>query len=145
MSLKKVHRHSWVSLIVCWLIWLIIAYDRELIFRAAIMICEEFSLTPTEWGYTIAVITVSLALLSIPVSAYCDFKAPGWKRAIFQWPLIIGFTFLSLLSGIMSFSNTFYKFVILRILVSMGCGAAEPIGVSNTAAVEAATASLFVS
>ncbi|MFW2047238.1 MFS transporter [Acinetobacter variabilis] len=133
MSLKKVHRHSWVSLVVCWLIWLVIAYDRELIFRAANMICEEFSLTPTEWGYTIAAITVSLALLSIPVSAYCDLKAPGWKRAIFQWPLIVGFTFLSLLSGIMSFSNTFYKFVLLRILVSIGCGVAEPIGVSNTA------------
>lgn len=133
MSLKKVHRHSWVSLVICWLIWLVIAYDRELIFRAANMICEEFSLTPTEWGYTIAAITVSLALLSIPVSAYCDLKAPGWKRAMFQWPLIVGFTFLSLLSGIMSFSNTFYKFVILRILVSIGCGVAEPIGVSNTA------------
>ncbi|MEB3752760.1 MFS transporter [Acinetobacter sp. MD2(2019)] len=133
MSLKKVHRHSWISLLVCWVIWVIIAYDRELIFRAANMICEEFSLSPTQWGYTIACITLSLALLSIPVSAFSDQHTAGWKRAIFQWPLIIGFALISLLSGITSMSNTFYKFVSLRILASIGCGVAEPIGVSNTA------------
>lgn len=133
MSLRKVHRHSWVSLVVCWIIWVVIAYDRELIFRAANMICEEFSLTPTQWGYTIAVITLALAVLGIPISALSDKHASGWKRALFQWPLIIGFTFISLLSGITSLSNTFTKFVSLRILVSLGCGVAEPIGVSNTA------------
>ncbi|OTG89031.1 MFS transporter [Acinetobacter sp. ANC 3813] len=133
MSLKKVHRHSWVSLAVCWVIWVVIAYDRELIFRAANMICEEFTLTPTQWGYTIAVITLALALLGIPISALSDKKYSGWKRAVFQWPLIVGFTFISLLSGITSISSSFYKFASLRILVSLGCGVAEPVGVSNTA------------
>lgn len=133
MSLRKVHRHSWVSLVVCWIIWVVIAYDRELIFRAANSICKEFSLTPTEWGYSVAAITLALAVLSIPVSAMSDKHAPGWKRALFQWPLIVGFTFISLLSGISSISSTFYRFLILRIMVSLGCGAAEPIGVSNTA------------
>ena len=133
MSLKKIHRHSWVSLVVCWVIWVVIAYDRELIFRAANMICEEFTLSPTEWGYTIAAITLALALLGIPINAFSDKHASGWKRAIFQWPLVIGFTFISLLSGITSLSNTFYKFASLRILVSLGCGVAEPVGVSNTA------------
>ncbi len=133
MSLKKIHRHSWVSLAVCWVIWVVIAYDRELIFRAANSICEEFTLTPTQWGYTIACITLALALLGIPINALSDKYASGWKRAIFQWPLIVGFTLISLLSGISSLSNTFYKFASLRILVSLGCGVAEPVGVSNTA------------
>ena len=44
-----------------------------------------------------------------------------------------GFTFISLLSGITSLSSSFYKFVTLRIMVSLGCGVAEPVGVSNTA------------
>lgn len=133
MSLKKIHRHSWVSLAVCWVIWVVIAYDRELIFRAANSICEEFTLNPTQWGYTIACITLALALLGIPINALSDKYASGWKRAIFQWPLIVGFTLISLLSGITSLSNTFYKFASLRILVSLGCGVAEPVGVSNTA------------
>ncbi|MDH2507300.1 MFS transporter [Acinetobacter baumannii] len=133
MSLKKVHRHSWVSLVICWIIWVVVAYDRELIFRAANMICNEFNLSPTQWGYTIAAITLSLAVLSIPVAALSDKHASGWKRGIFQWPLVIGFTFISLLSGITSLSSSFYKFVTLRIMVSLGCGVAEPVGVSNTA------------
>ena len=76
---------------------------------------------------------LSLAVLSIPVAALSDKHASGWKRGIFQWPLVIGFTFISLLSGITSLSSSFYKFVTLRIMVSLGCGVAEPVGVSNTA------------
>ncbi|MDB0196808.1 MFS transporter, partial [Acinetobacter baumannii] len=44
------------------------------------MICNEFNLSPTQWGYTIAAITLSLAVLSIPVAALSDKHASGWKR-----------------------------------------------------------------
>ena len=113
---------------ICWIIWVVVAYDRELIFRAANMICNEFNLSPTQWGYTIAAITLSLAVLSIPVAALSDKHASGWKRGIFQWPLVIGFTFISLLSGITSLSSSFYKFVTLRIMVSLVVGWQSQLG-----------------
>ncbi|PLO61993.1 MFS transporter, partial [Klebsiella michiganensis] len=30
---RLIHRFSWVSLLVCWLIWVLNAYDREMILR----------------------------------------------------------------------------------------------------------------
>ncbi len=55
-----------VSLLVCWLIWVLNAYDREMILRLGPVISKEFSLSPEQWGNIVALIMVALAVLDIP-------------------------------------------------------------------------------
>src|SRR5690625_4371344 len=132
-SMKQVHRYSWVSLIVCWLIWVLNAYDREIVLRLGPSISETFDLSPDAWGVIAAFIMLALAVLPIPGSAMSDKYGGGHKRAKFQVPLIIGVTGLSFLSGFKLLSHNLISFIALRVGVNLGSGWAEPVGVSNTA------------
>ncbi|MGB3484928.1 MAG: MFS transporter [Mycobacterium sp.] len=132
-SLRKTHKYSWISLAVCWLIWVLNAYDREIILRLGPTISEAFDLTPDQWGAIVSLIMVSLAILAIPGSSLSDRYGGGWKRARFQVPLVIGYTALSLVSGIKAVSSNLIAFIALRIGVNLGAGWGEPVGISNTA------------
>lgn len=44
-SLRSIHRHSWVSLLVCWMIWILNAYDREIVLRLGPTISKHFDLS----------------------------------------------------------------------------------------------------
>lgn len=102
---RLIHRFSWVSLLVCWLIWVLNAYDREMILRLGPVISKEFSLSPEQWGNIVALIMVALAVLDIPGSIWSDRYGSGWKRARFQVPLVLGYTALSFISGIKAISH----------------------------------------
>ncbi|MCS5807440.1 hypothetical protein LNO89_01955 [Klebsiella pneumoniae subsp. pneumoniae] len=78
---RLIHRFSWVSLLVCWLIWVLNAYDREMILRLGPVISKEFSLSPEQWGNIVALIMVALAVLDIPGSIWSDRYGSGWKRS----------------------------------------------------------------
>jgi MFS family permease len=132
-SLRKTHKYSWISLAVCWLIWVLNAYDREIILRLGPTISEAFDLTPDQWGGIVSLIMVSLAVLAIPGSTASDRYGGGWKRARFQVPLVIGYTAVSFISGFKFVSSHFIAFVALRVGVNLGAGWGEPVGVSNTA------------
>ena len=129
---RLIHRFSWVSLLVCWLIWVLNAYDREMILRLGPVISKEFSLSPEQWGNIVALIMVALAVLDIPGSIWSDRYGSGWKRARFQVPLVLGYTALSFISGIKAISHGLTAFVLLRVGVNLGAGWGEPVGVSNT-------------
>ena len=131
--LRAIHRYSWVSLLVCWLIWILNAYDREIVLRIGPTISKFFSLSPAEWGSIVSIIMLALAVLDIPGSIWSDRYGAGWKRARFQVPLVLGYTALSFLSGIKIVSRTLTRFVLLRAGVNLGAGWGEPVGVSNTA------------
>jgi MFS family permease len=131
--LRAIHRYSWVSLLVCWLIWILNAYDREIILRLGPTISKYFSLSPAQWGSIVSVIMLALAVLDIPGSIWSDRYGAGWKRAHFQVPLVLGYTALSFLSGIRVLSGNLTRFVLLRAGVNLGAGWGEPVGVSNTA------------
>lgn len=132
LSLKSIHKYSWVSLLVCWLIWILNAYDREIILRLGPTISETFNLSPEAWGAIASLIMLVLAVMAIPGSAMSDKYGGGWKRARFQLPLVIGYTALSFLSGFKFISHNIVAFVALRIGVNLGAGWGEPVGVSNT-------------
>lgn len=132
-NIFSVSRHSWVSLFVCWLIWIVMAYDKEVFFRLGPIISKEFNLSPQGWGGLVAFVTLSLALFGLPGSVLSDKYGSGWKRAAFQLPLVLGYTFISLLSGIKFLTSKFIYFVAFRFFVSVGEGWSEPVGVSNTA------------
>lgn len=132
LSIKSIHKYSWVSLLVCWLIWVLNAYDREIILRLGPTISETFDLTPEAWGAIASLIMLVLAVMAIPGSAMSDKHGGGWKRARFQIPLVIGYTALSFLSGFKFISHNIVAFVALRIGVNLGAGWGEPVGVSNT-------------
>ena len=132
-SLRKTHKYSWVSLAVCWLIWVLNAYDREIILRLGPTISEAFDLSPDQWGLIVSLIMVSLAVLAIPGSTLSDKYGGGWKRARFQVPLVIGYTALSLASGFKAVSSNLIAFIALRVGVNLGAGWGEPVGISNTA------------
>lgn len=133
LSLKSIHKYSWVSLLVCWLIWILNAYDRKIILRLGPTISETFNLSPEAWGAIASLIMLVLAVMAIPGSAMSDKHGGGWKRARFQIPLVIGYTALSFLSGFKFVSHNIVAFVALRIGVNLGAGWGEPVGVSNTA------------
>ncbi len=123
---RLIHRFSWVSLLVCWLIWVLNAYDREMILRLGPVISKEFSLSPEQWGNIVALIMVALAVLDIPGSIWSDRYGSGWKRARFQVPLVLGYTALSFISGIKAISHGLTAFVLLRVGVNLGAGWANP-------------------
>lgn len=133
LSLKSIHKYSWVSLLVCWLIWILNAYDREIILRLGPTISETFDLSPEVWGVIASMVMLALAVMAIPGSAMSDKYGGGWKRARFQVPLVIGYTAISFLSGFKFMSHNIVTFVALRVGVNLGAGWAEPVGVSNTA------------
>ncbi len=94
---RLIHRFSRVSLLVCWLIWVLNAYDREMILRLGPVISKEFSLAGTVGQYR-RPDHGSLAVLDIPGSIWSDRYGSGWKRARFQVPLVLGYTALSFIS-----------------------------------------------
>lgn len=132
-GLGAIHRYSWVSLLVCWLIWILNAYDREIILRLGPTISKYFDLSPAAWGSLVSVVMLSLAVLDIPGSIWSDHYGSGWKRARFQVPLVLGYTAISFLSGFRALSFSLTSFVLLRVGVNLGAGWGEPVGVSNTA------------
>jgi MFS family permease len=131
--LSAIHRYSWVSLLVCWLIWILNAYDREIILRLGPTISSQFHLSPEAWGSLVSLVMLALAVLDIPGSVLSDRYGAGHKRAIFQVPLVLGYTLLSFLSGIKALSASLTAFIALRVGVNLGAGWGEPVGVSNTA------------
>jgi MFS family permease len=130
---KNVHRYSWVSLFVCWLIWIINAFDREIILRLGPSISEEFHLSPEAWGSIVSLIMLALAVLDIPGSILSDRYGSGWKRARFQVPLVLGYNAISFISGFRGLTSNLTSFIALRVGVNLGAGWGEPVGVSNTA------------
>ncbi|PCK92876.1 MFS transporter [Pseudomonas viridiflava] len=120
-SLGQIHRFSWVSLLVCWLIWILNAYDREIVLRLGPTISKHFDLSADQWGTLATVVMLALAVLDIPGSIWSDRYGGGWKRA------------LSFLSGFKALSASLASFVALRVGVNLGAGWGEPVGVSNTA------------
>lgn len=70
--LSKVPAGSWVALGATWLIWIINAFDREVILRLGPVISEHFSLTPEAWGSITAVVFFALAVMAIPGSRMSD-------------------------------------------------------------------------
>ena len=132
-SLRKTHKFSWISLAVCWLVWILNAYDREIILRLGPTISKAFDLSPDQWGVIVSLIMVSLAVLAIPGSTLSDKYGGGYKRARFQVPLVLGYTALSFVSGFKVVSSNLIAFIAFRIGVNLGAGWGEPVGVSNTA------------
>ncbi len=130
---RGIHKYSWVSLLVCWLIWILNAYDREVILRLGPTISKEFTLSPEQWGILVTIIMTALAILDIPGSVLSDRYGSGWKRARFQVPLVLVYNAISFVSGIRMFSQSLVSFVLLRVGVNLGAGWGEPVGVSNTA------------
>ncbi|MGH8420604.1 MAG: MFS transporter [Pseudomonas sp.] len=132
-SLGKIHRYSWVSLLVCWVIWILNAYDREIVLRLGPTISKHFDLSADQWGTVATVVMLALAVLDIPGSIWSDRYGGGWKRARFQVPLVLGYTAISFLSGFKFLSGHLASFIALRVGVNLGAGWGEPVGVSNTA------------
>ncbi|MBM7825545.1 MFS family permease [Arcanobacterium pluranimalium] len=130
--LSKVPRASWIALAVTWGIWAINAFDREVILRLGPAITDHFDLSPEAWGGIISIVMLSLAVLPIYVSRMSDNHGTGWKRAIFQVPLVIGYNLISAITGIKAVAHNLVLFIALRIGVNLGAGAGEPIGISNT-------------
>ena len=121
-SLGQIHRFSWVSLLVCWLIWILNAYDREIVLRLGPTISKHFDLSADQWGTLATVVMLALAVLDIPGSIWSDRYGGGWKRARFQVPLVLGYTALSFLSGFKALSASLASFVALRVGVNLGAG-----------------------
>lgn len=80
-SLRQIHRYSWVSLLVCWMIWVLNAYDREIVLRLGPTISRHFGLSADEWGTVATIVMLALAVLDIPGAIWSDRYGAGWKRA----------------------------------------------------------------
>ncbi|MCI1676076.1 MAG: MFS transporter [Ancrocorticia sp.] len=132
IGLKQVPSGAWVALSVTWIIWIINAFDREVILRLGPVISDHFNLSAEAWGTITSVIFFALAVMAIPGSRMSDKHGVGWKRAWFQVPLVIGYNFISALSGLGFAIKNLGVFLALRVGVNLGAGWGEPVGVSNT-------------
>lgn len=115
------------------MIWILNAYDREIVLRLGPTISKHFDLSADQWGTVATVVMLALAVLDIPGSIWSDRYGGGWKRGRFQVPLVLGYTALSFLSGFKALSGSLASFIALRVGVNLGAGWGEPVGVSNTA------------
>ncbi|WP_022868206.1 MFS transporter [Schaalia vaccimaxillae] len=131
-SLLAVPSGSWVALGITWMIWVINAFDREVILRLGPVISDHFNLTPEAWGTITSLVFFALAVMAIPGSRMSDKHGVGWKRAVFQVPLVIGYNVISAISGMGFAIKNVVVFVALRIGVNLGAGWGEPVGISNT-------------
>ena len=131
--LRLVPAGSWVALGVTWFIWVINAFDREVILRLGPSITTHFRLSAERWGAITSLVMLALAVMPIVGSRMSDRHGVGWRRAFFQVPLVIAYNLLSALTGIKAIAHSFVVFVVLRVGVNLGAGWGEPIGISNTA------------
>ena len=73
-------RASWIMLFLTWLLWVMNANDREIMFRVQPSIINEFHLTGVEWGYIVSLFFLAYALVALPAGIIADKIGRGWKR-----------------------------------------------------------------
>ncbi|WP_213992938.1 MFS transporter [Sodalis sp. dw_96] len=130
LTVPKGARASWIILFLTWLLWLMNANDREIMFRVQPAIVNEFKLSGTEWGYIISLFFTAYALIALPAGIFADKLGRGWRRKKSQvWYMII-FTTLSILVGIKATCLHLWQFMLWRVL---GMGAAGGAEVTNIA------------
>ncbi|QKJ85598.1 MFS transporter [Paramixta manurensis] len=128
--LPKGARASWIMLFLTWLLWLMNANDREIMFRVQPAIISEFHLSGVQWGYLVSAFFLAYALVALPAGILADKLGRGWKRKRSQcWYMVI-FTTLSILVGIKATCLHLWQFVLWRVL---GMGAAGGAEVTNVA------------
>jgi MFS family permease len=130
LTLPRGARASWIILFLTWLLWVMNANDREIMFRVQPAIINEFHLSGVQWGYIVSAFFLAYALIALPAGILSDNLGRGWKRKKSQVWYMVVFTTLSILIGIKATSLYFWQFILWRVL---GMGAAGGAEVTNIA------------
>ncbi len=129
-KVPKGARASWIMLFLTWLLWVMNANDREIMFRVQPSIINEFHLSGVEWGYIVSLFFLAYALVALPAGIIADKIGRGWKRKKSQVWYMVFFTTFSILIGIKATCLNLWQFILWRVL---GMGAAGGAEVTNIA------------
>ncbi|TKI04305.1 MFS transporter [Martelella alba] len=129
-KVPKGARASWIMLFLTWVLWVMNANDREIMFRVQPSIINEFHLSGVQWGYLVSLFFLAYALVALPAGIIADKIGRGWKRKKSQVWYMVVFTTFSILVGIKATCLQLWQFVLWRVL---GMGAAGGAEVTNIA------------
>ncbi|MCL6444551.1 MAG: MFS transporter [Alicyclobacillus sp.] len=121
---------SWWMLCLTWLLWMMNANDREIMYRVQPEIVKEWHLSPSAWSAMVSGVFLAYALVALPAGILSDRIGRGWRRKITQvWYMVI-FTTVSILVGFRATCAQWWQFILWR---TIGLGAAGGAEVTNVA------------
>jgi MFS family permease len=130
---RKVHKLSWITLFLTWIVWAFNALDFQLLFALMPAMLSEFSVNPVVLGWCLAMFMFLRVLFDIPVGIYSDKFGTGWRRKTVWTPIVVVYSLVSFLTGFKTLSSNFTSYFVMRSFVQIGGSACETIGVTSTA------------
>ncbi|GEO28022.1 MFS transporter [Alicyclobacillus acidoterrestris] len=124
---------SWGMLVLTWLLWLMNANDREIMYRVQPEIVKEWHLSPAAWSAMISGVFLAYALIALPAGILSDRLGRGWRRKISQVWYMVVFTTVSIFIGIKVTSVHWWQFILWRVLGLGAAGGAEATNVAQCA------------
>ena len=122
---------SAISLGMLWLIYGFDAISRQMIYMVLPSITTEFQLSPASSGLITTLITMSTALICVPVMVWADKGGHGWRRKYRHLPIVIGYTLFTFLTGFNFLTASMGVLITLQVLSHAIGGAGEAIEVAS--------------
>ena len=130
-AIRKGLQVSTMSLAILWLVYALDSISRQMIFMVLPSITTEYDLSPSQAGLMTTLITMSTALICVPVMVWADKGGHGWRRKYRHLPIVIGYTLFTFLTGINVLTASLAGLIILQVLSHAIGGAGEAIEVAS--------------
>jgi sugar phosphate permease len=128
---KKIAPESWGALLLLWLVYAMDANSRQMFFMVLPSITKEFGSDAQTMGLLTTVITMSTALIAIPAMVWADKGGHGWRRKFRHFPMVIGYTLFTFLTGFNVLTASIGVLVAMQVLSHAFGGAGEAIEVTS--------------
>ena len=130
-AIRKGLQVSTLSLGILWLVYALDSISRQMIFMVLPSITTEYDLSPSQAGLMTTLITMSTALICVPVMVWADKGGHGWRRKYRHLPIVIGYTLFTFLTGFSVLTASLAGLIILQVLSHAIGGAGEAIEVAS--------------
>jgi sugar phosphate permease len=126
-------RYSWTAMIYLWLIYAMNTNMRQWIQIVQPSLVEEFKLTPSAIGFYSGLLTIALGISGIILSPWLDRGGHGWARKYRHLPIVLVYTFFSILTGIGPLTSVFMAVFIFQVIKNLASGVGEAAEVTTVA------------
>lgn len=119
------------SLVILWLIYGLDSISRQMIYMVLPAITDEFELTPASSGLITTLVTMSTALICVPVMVWADRGGHGWRRKFRHLPIVLGYTVFTFATGLNVLTASLGMLILLQVVSHAIGGAGEAIEVAS--------------